>query len=298
MNFAQIYKQLEKYADYARCNRDNSVASTIAWNTLQLFLALMKYFENINFDTAGLVPKTTKVNGKPLSSDITLDSTDIGLSNVKNVDTTTTANITDTTNKRFLSDSQKILLQTGVVSQSTTVNGIPLTGNITLRPIDLGLEGLDAFKNLTPNELPVSSATQLALNNKANTNQVVPITRTINGVPLSNNIVLDKDSLGLSNVSNIAPIDYPVSTAQQSALNGKENTSNKSNDENLGNSTSLYPTQRAVKVYVDNVNDTMQEYVNDNLSDVRQEIEDRIAEVVAGEPMIPEPTFSNEEFAI
>jgi len=51
-----------------------------------------------------------------LHSDLTLDDgtnphgttkTDVGLSNVPNVDTTTTVNITDSTNKRFVTDSQQ-----------------------------------------------------------------------------------------------------------------------------------------------------------------------------------------------
>jgi hypothetical protein len=56
--------------------------------------------------------------------------------------------------------------------------------------------------------------------------------------------------VGLANVDNTADSAKPVSTAAQSALDLKENASNKS-DAALGTSTTLYPTQNAVKTYVD-----------------------------------------------
>ncbi len=69
--------------------------------------------------------------------------------------------------------------------------------------------------------------------------------------------------VGLGNVNNTSDANKPVSTATQTALNLKANTtdvttslalkedvSNKSNA-SLGSSTTLYPTQNAVKAYVD-----------------------------------------------
>ena len=69
--------------------------------------------------------------------------------------------------------------------------------------------------------------------------------------------------VGLGNVNNTSDANKPVSTATQTALNLKANTtdvttslslkediSNKSNA-SLGTSTTLYPTQNAVKTYVD-----------------------------------------------
>jgi hypothetical protein len=63
---------------------------------------------------------------------------------------------------------------------------------------------------------------------------------------------LDKSSVGLSNVDNTSDANKPISNATQLALNSKENLSNKSTDVNLGTSDELYPTQNAVKEYVDN----------------------------------------------
>ena len=66
------------------------------------------------------------------------------------------------------------------------------------------------------------------------------------------NILADKNDIGLGNVDNTSDVNKPVSTAQQTALNSKENLSNKSIDTALGNSDVLYPSQNATKTYVDN----------------------------------------------
>jgi hypothetical protein len=58
--------------------------------------------------------------------------------------------------------------------------------------------------------------------------------------------------VGLGNVNNTSDANKPVSTATQTALDLKENLSNKSSDVYIdGNSTTKYPTVKAVKDYVD-----------------------------------------------
>lgn len=49
----------------------------------------------------------------------------------------------------------------------------------------------------------------------------VPITRTINGYPLNSNLTLNKGDVGLGNVDNTSDINKPISTATQTALDGK-----------------------------------------------------------------------------
>ena len=46
-------------------------------------------------------------------------------------------------------------------------------------------------------------------------------TTTVNGHALSGNITVTKNDVQLGNVANLAPADLPVSTAQQTALDGK-----------------------------------------------------------------------------
>jgi len=62
---------------------------------------------------------------------------------------------------------------------------------------------------------------------------------------------LDKSVIGLGNVDNTSDANKPVSTAVQTALNGKEDSVNKSTTTTLGTSDVLFPTQKAVKTYVD-----------------------------------------------
>lgn len=57
--------------------------------------------------------------------------------------------------------------------------------------------------------------------------------------------------VGLGNVNNTSDANKPVSSATQTALNDKENTANKSTSTSLGTSDTLFPTQNAVKTYVD-----------------------------------------------
>lgn len=52
----------------------------------------------------------------------------------------------------------------------------------------------------------------------------VPKTTTVNGQALSGNISLDKDDIGLGNVDNTSDASKPISTATQTALNGKQAT--------------------------------------------------------------------------
>ena len=53
----------------------------------------------------------------------------------------------------------------------------------------------------------------------------VPTSRTVNGKALSANISLTKADVGLGNVDNTSDTNKPISTATQTALNGKANTS-------------------------------------------------------------------------
>jgi hypothetical protein len=77
---------------------------------------------------------------------------------------------------------------------------------------------------------------------------VLPI---VNGGTEATTAAGARANLGLGNVDNTADLNKPISTATQTALDGKENLSNKSTVTTLGTSDDLYPTQNAVKIYVD-----------------------------------------------
>ena len=72
-----------------------------------------------------------------------------------------------------------------------------------------------------------------------------------NGGTGGSTVAAAKTSLALNNVDNTTDVNKPISTLTQAALNNKENTANKSATTTLGNSDILFPTQKAVKTYVD-----------------------------------------------
>lgn len=89
-------------------------------------------------------------------------------------------------------------------------------------------------------------------------NDLIPIVDTISTetkkIRVSNllsTLVVDKNTVGLANVDNTSDANKPVSNATQLALNLKEDLSNKSTATSLGTSDVLYPSQNAVKTYVD-----------------------------------------------
>jgi hypothetical protein len=98
--------------------------------------------------------------------------------------------------------------------------------------------------------------------------QGVPMGGTINQALTKNSntdydtewTTIDKAFVGLGNVDNTSDLNKPISTATQTALNAKqdllgftpEDVANKSTNTALGTSNTLYPSQNAVKVYVDN----------------------------------------------
>ena len=129
------------------------------------------------------------------------------------------------------------------VPGSRTVNGKALSADVTLSAADVGARA----DNWTPDAAEVgadpagtaetkANAVQTNLtshtNNKSNPHGVtaaqvgaVPTSRTVNGKALSANISLTKADVGLGNVDNTSDANKPISTATQTALNGKANTS-------------------------------------------------------------------------
>lgn len=127
-------------------------------------------------------------------------------------------------------------LATDAVPKTRTISGKPLSANITLDKIDVGLASVD---NTSDANKPVSTAQQTALNLKANTADVVPNTRTVAGKALSANVTLAKADVGLGSVDNTADSAKPISTATQTALNGKAATVHTHVASDITDSTSL-----------------------------------------------------------
>jgi hypothetical protein len=98
---------------------------------------------------------------------VSLVKSDVGLGNVPNIDATDPANIAQTSSYRFSSDAEKSVwnakqaaLGFTPVPNTLTVNGYPLSSNVTLVASDVGLGNV----NNTPDaDKPVSTAQAAAI---------------------------------------------------------------------------------------------------------------------------------------
>lgn len=106
------------------------------------------------------------------------------------------------------------------VSNTRTINGYNLSTDITLSKIDIGLGSVDNTSDLNK---PISTATQTALDAKQSTLVSGTNIKTVETQSLvgSGNIDLNKSDVGLGNVDNTSDLNKPISTATQTALNGK-----------------------------------------------------------------------------
>jgi hypothetical protein len=149
------------------------------------------------------------------------------------------------TNKCYRwSGSAYIYITSGAVD---SVNG--KTGVVVLTKADIGLSNVDNTSDLNK---PISTATATALAGKEPLISSGNISQYWRGDKTWQ--TLDKSAVGLSNVDNTSDINKPISSATQTALNAKENVANKTTDGTLSaNSDTLYPSEKAVKTYVDGI---------------------------------------------
>jgi len=101
---------------------NNDVLAGVQGSTTKKFKLsnLKTFFQN------GLVPTSRKVNNKALSSDITLDKSDVGLGNVANV-------------LQYSAENKPTPAAIGAVPETRTVNGKALSSNVSLDKSDIGL---------------------------------------------------------------------------------------------------------------------------------------------------------------
>jgi hypothetical protein len=122
---------------------------------------------------------------------------------------------------------------------------------------NLGLGNVD---NTSDANKPISSATQTALDTKANENEVTTALATkANAAEVTSSLNLKANAnevnTALATKANAAEVTSALATKANASdvsvsLALKEDVSNKANTP-LGSSTTLYPTQNAVKTYVD-----------------------------------------------
>lgn len=180
--------------------------------TLQEYVLAEPVLPPIKGDT-GPAGGVNKVNGR--QGDVTLDKTDVGLSNVDN---TSDASKPISTSTQAALNGKEPTLAAGTNTQY-------YRGDKTWATHDKASVGLGNVDNTADTAKPVSTATQTALNAKENTVTAGTSAQYYRGDKTWQ--TLNKSAVGLGNVDNTADIAKPVSTAQQSALDLKQNTSAK-----------------------------------------------------------------------
>jgi hypothetical protein len=152
--------------------------------------------------------------------------------------------------------SENIVIQDQVANQVTIIDGdsiqiVPVEQVTQVIINDVGVQGIPGagvpFGGTTGQVLTKNSSTNY--DTSWQTPTPAPVT-SVNGMVGA--VVITKADVGLGNVDNTSDLNKPISTATQAALNGKEDVSNKSTNTALGTSNALYPSQNAVKTYVDN----------------------------------------------
>jgi hypothetical protein len=187
----------------------------------------------------GYVPTTRTVGGHTLDADVSLVKGDVGLGNVDN--TADTAKPVSTAQATAIalkytkpgtgipSTDMTTAVQTSLGKADSALQSAPVasvagkTGVVTLVASDVGA----VPTTRTVNGKALSADITLAQSDVSGT---VPTTRTVAGLDLSADrtasavktaLTLVKADVGLGNVDNTADTAKPVSTAQQTALDGK-----------------------------------------------------------------------------
>jgi hypothetical protein len=171
------------------------------------------------------VPQTTTVNGKALSANISISSSDVGLGNVNNTSDVNkpvstaqaTADATVLTNAKAYADSLVVGMWDDRGSFDASVNTYPTTGGH-------GISGAIVKGDIWTIGTVASAGPLL-------------------GFPTGSNVRAVIDNPGQT-VANWATTEVGLGYTP-------ENQANKSTSTALGTSDSLYPSQKAVKTYVD-----------------------------------------------
>lgn len=165
---------------------------------------------------------------------------------------------------RYYTESEILALFAAVDYPVDSVNG--KTGVVVINKSDVGLGNVD---NTSDTSKPVSTATQTALNGKENAGVAASLvsahssdTTDVHGIADTTVLVSDSDlatalgaidypvdsvagktgavtlvkgDVGLGNVDNTSDLNKPISTATQTALNGKANTSHTHTESDVTN---------------------------------------------------------------
>ena len=147
------------------------------------------------------VPLTRTVNGKALSTDITITSSDVQALGINATLINGTAPVLNASTGKYewtisSTDNTKVPL-------TRTVNAKPLSSNITLTAADVGaLASGSTINGITGVYNSSNGVHEFTIPVSATDNTKVPLTRTVNAKPLSSNITLTASDVGALSILN------------------------------------------------------------------------------------------------
>jgi len=192
----------------------------------------------ISVSTSKLTGIVPVANGGTGASTITAAKTNLG---INNVDNTTDINKPISILTQAALDLKENAANKSIVTTLGTSDVLFPTQNAVKTYVDAAVAGV------TITDGSITDAKIISVSTSKLTG-VVPVA---NGGTGANTIAAAKTNLGINNVDNTSDANKPISTLTQAALDLKENAANKSIVTTLGTSDVLFPTQKAVKTYVD-----------------------------------------------
>lgn len=210
-----------------------SVAGTQTFNSIVYSFVVGDFiiYNSTVWEKAPGADAVLSVNGK--EGVVTIDKTDVGLSNVDNTSDMnkpiSTATLTALSAKYDASNPNHYVDSLGAAAAAPVQSVNTKIGDVVLTKSDIGLSNVD---NTSDANKPISTATQNALDlkydasnpanyvNAAGAAAAAPV-QSVNGA--TGTVVLNKNDVGLGNVDNTSDLNKPISTATQTALNGKFN---------------------------------------------------------------------------
>jgi hypothetical protein len=169
-----------------------------------------RYFTQVQ-STANFEPKNSNIQTHIASSSNphAVTKAQVGLSNVLNVDTTTTTNITDSTNKRFVTDAEKTILgnTSGTNTGDQDLSSYAQTSDVVLK------SDYTPAHSLLVQQSGTGSPVSLQIGNNTLVGRLSGGGSQINDLSASQVRTL----LSIENVDNTSDLNKPVSTAQASA---------------------------------------------------------------------------------